>query len=129
MGCYKFTLAETTTLANTKPRKLHLRISHFAFSRPLLWVTSPGEKSGEKMKTRSTGNKLCINLAMYKTEGNIAKYNAPSLPIKKLTSHVLPVLTSALQPFCSSSLCHNAAILVTPASVRGLGQSDAECLE
>lgn len=42
---------------------------------------------------------------------------------------MIPALTSALHPFCSSSLCHNAAILVTPASVRGMGQSDAECLE
>ena len=56
-------------------------------------------------------------------------FNSQALPIRKLRDHDIPVLTSALQPFCSSSLCHNAAILVTPASVRGLGQSDAECLE
>ena len=41
----------------------------------------------------------------------------------------MPALTSALQPFCSSNLCHRAAIFVTPASVRGLGQSEAECLQ
>ena len=40
-----------------------------------------------------------------------------------------PALRRAVHPFCSRSLCHNAAILVTPASVRGMGQSEAECLK
>ena len=40
----------------------------------------------------------------------------------------VPALSKAVQPFCSRSLCQRAATLVTPASVRGMGQSEAECL-
>lgn len=120
MGCYKFTSAETTTLADSKPRKLHLRSSHFVFRLPLLSVTSPfhsrRKSPGRKWKrdwlqTNYASIWPYIRQSWGKHSENLStKYNAPPSPLgnsqgtcylfwQAHCSHSAPVTSATTPPF------------------------------